>query len=42
MRELCTVIAAGQDPRRIGELVEELNLFLDTKQDRLNRELADR
>jgi hypothetical protein len=40
MRELCTVIAAEQDPRRIGELVEELNLLLDTKQDGLNRKQA--
>jgi hypothetical protein len=38
--ELCTVIAAEQDPRRIGELVEELNLLLDTKQDHLNRKQA--
>jgi hypothetical protein len=40
MRELCTVIAAEQDPRKMGELVEELNLLLDTKQDGLNRKQA--
>jgi hypothetical protein len=40
MTELCTAIAAEQDSRKMIALVHELNILVETKQERLDREQA--
>jgi hypothetical protein len=40
MTELCTAMAAEQDSEKMLKLAHELNVLLETKQERLDRKQA--